>query len=205
MLQSTNSSQESTSSEFTESQISPFHLSGSHCTPASAITACIFLWLTCPLLSLYWATLTAAFSASLVNPSYQQAAYFGILALQFDSATHICWSMLEHFNNCSFCWCFVWYTVNKIHPCLSKSTSSFPLSVCEFWMHFNTSSSSTSFNWLPHCSHGPPTLAHLRISELYGRSSHLGISYRTDYLHLNFKSNSLFWPCWLRWFCFAGE
>lgn len=130
-LTSTDSSQEPISSESTESQISPFHLSGSHCTPASAITACIFLRLTCSLLSL-WATLTAGFSANLVNPTYQQAAYFGILALQFDSATHICWSVLEDFNNCSFCWCFVWYTVNKFHPCLSKPTSSFLFSVCNF-------------------------------------------------------------------------
>lgn len=79
-----------------------------------------------PLLSLYWATLTAAFQPQSGNcPTYQQAAYFGTLALQFDSATHTSVTMLEHFNSCSFCWCFVWNTVNKIHPGLPKPTSSF--------------------------------------------------------------------------------
>lgn len=68
-----------------------------------------------------------------------------------------------YFNNYSFCWYFVWYTLNKIHPCLPKPTSSFPFSVCAF-------------------SHGPPTLAHLRTSELY-RSSHLGVSDRTNSFH----------------------
>lgn len=47
-LTSTNSSQEPPSSKSTAAQISPFHLSGSHCTPASAITAWIFLCFTCP-------------------------------------------------------------------------------------------------------------------------------------------------------------
>lgn len=95
---------------------------------------------------------------------------------------------------------------------LTKSILGFPIH--KFFSFFSmwflnafhpTSSSSTSFNWLPHCSHGPPTLAHFRTSELYGSSSHLRISYRTGYFNLDFKSNSLFWPCWLCWFCLAGE
>lgn len=52
----------------------------------------------------------------------------------------------ESDNNWSFCWCCFQCAVNKIHLHLYPLTSCFPFSICNFWMHFNTSSGSASLN-----------------------------------------------------------
>lgn len=106
----TNSSRSPASSESIESQIALFHLLGSHCTPASAITKCTFLWFTHSLflISVLHNTNCIFFRLqSDKHPTYWQANVFWHCNITiWFHRSHSCCSVGEHSDNCSICWCY---------------------------------------------------------------------------------------------------